>query len=227
MTKPTKSKNSAPVIGTESQDKALELTMSGETREERRDARNEFMLVEERKVRGELTGKGDKAVASAKLGRPSLYSEAMAHDICERLSTGQSLASICEGKGMPNVATIFRWLEKEASFRDLYTHARDNMAHAIFDECLVIADEATGDIDKEGNPNNTNVQRAKLRIDTRFRMAGKLNPKVYSDRMEQLGANPVTINNNTLNIDARALDAGQRDSLRQLLLSAQNGAKDS
>ena len=128
---------------------------------------------------------------------------------------------------MPNVATVFRWLEKEASFRDLYTHARDNMAHAIFDECLMIADQAKGDMAEDGTPNNVNVQRAKLRIDTRFRMAGKLNPKVYSDRMEQLGAVPVTINNNTMNIDARSLDAGQRDSLRQLLLSAQNGAKDS
>jgi hypothetical protein len=227
MASKAKVKDSAPVIGTESQDKALELTMSGETREERRDARNEFMLVEERKARKELTGRADKAVASAKLGRPSLYSPALAHEICERLSTGQSLASVCEGKGMPNVATVFRWLEKEASFRDLYTHARDNMAHAIFDECLMIADAAKGDMAEDGTPNNVNVQRAKLRIDTRFRMAGKLNPKVYSDRMEQLGAVPVTINNNTMNIDARSLDAGQRDSLRQLLLSAQNGAKDS
>ena len=227
MAKPTKSKNSAPVIGTESQDKALELTMSGETREERRDARNEFMLVEERSTRAAIARKADKVVAASKIGRPSAYAPSIANEICERLSTGQSLSSICEATGMPNISTVFRWLEREASFREIYTSARDNMAHAIFDECLVIADEATGDIDKEGNPNNTNVQRAKLRIDTRFRMAGKLNPKVYSDRMEQLGANPVTINNNTLNIDARALDAGQRDSLRQLLLSAQNGAKDS
>ena len=227
MANKAKSKNSAPVIGTESQDKALELTMSGETREERRDARNEFMLVEERKTRQELTGRADRAVVSAKLGRPSLYSDAMAHDICTRLSTGQSLASICEAEHMPNVATVFRWLEREASFRDLYTHARDCMAHAIFDQCLVIADDAIGDMSDDGTPNNVNVQRAKLRIDTRFRMAGKLNPKVYSDRMEQLGSAPVTINNNTMNIDARSLDAGQRDSLRQLLLSAQNGAKDS
>ena len=226
MANKAKVKNSAPVIGTESQDKALELTMSGETREERRDARNEFMLAEERKARKAMQDKG-KAIAKKVTGRPSLYTEALASEICERMGQGESLASICESGHMPAISTIFYWLQKQPTFSDAYAHARDNMAHAIFDECLAIADEATGDIDKEGNPNNTNVQRAKLRIDTRFRMAGKLNPKVYSDRMEQLGANPVTINNNTLNIDARALDAGQRDSLRQLLLSAQNGAKDS
>ena len=44
MAKSAKSKNSAPVIGTESQDKALELTMSGETREERRGRRRAFTL---------------------------------------------------------------------------------------------------------------------------------------------------------------------------------------
>jgi hypothetical protein len=226
MANKAKSKNSAPVIGTESQDKALELTMSGETREERRDARNEFMLVEERNTRAAIARKADKVVADSKIGRPSIYSEALASEICARLSNGQSLVSICEGKGMPGVATVFRWLENPA-FRESYTLARDNMAHAIFDECLMIADAAKGDMAEDGTPNNVNVQRAKLRIDTRFRMAGKLNPKVYSDRMEQLGATPVTINNNTMNIDARSLDAGQRDSLRQLLLSAQNGAKDS
>jgi hypothetical protein len=226
MAKSAKSKDSAPVIGTESQDKALELTMSGETREERRDARNEFMLVEERKVRGEIQNRG-KGVAKKVTGRPSLYSEALASEICERMGQGESLASICESDHMPAIATIFYWLGKQPTFSESYARARDCMAHAIFDECLMIADAAKGDMAEDGTPNNVNVQRAKLRIDTRFRMAGKLNPKVYSDRMEQLGAVPVTINNNTMNIDARSLDAGQRDSLRQLLLSAQNGAKDS
>jgi hypothetical protein len=227
MANKAKVKNSAPVIGTESQDEALKLAMGKGTKDERRDAASAFMLIEERAARKAIQDRGKALMERPKKGRPTTYNADMGEMICERLARGESLASVCEGKGMPGVSTVFQWIAAQPVFAEGYARARDIMAHAIFDECLAIADEATGDIDKEGTPNNTNVQRAKLRIDTRFRMAGKLNPKVYSDRMEQLGANPVTINNNTLNIDARALDAGQRDSLRQLLLSAQNGAKDS
>jgi hypothetical protein len=56
---------------------------------------------------------------------------------------------------------------------------------------LSIADDPTGDYREEDGkkiPDYENVQRARLRVDTRKWMAGKLLPKVYGDKMLHTGA---------------------------------------
>jgi hypothetical protein len=73
-------------------------------------------------------------------------------------------------------------------------------------QCLAIADEAKGDVelvaDGKGGfverVNHENINRSRLRVDTRKWMAGKLAPKKYGDRIlteqQQLDAqgNPIT-----------------------------------
>ncbi len=118
-----------------------------------------------------------------KIGRPSLYTEALAAKICRRLADGEPLRSICRDKVMPDKATVLRWLadKKKADFRDQYAHAREMQADALFDEALEIADDATGDwaTDAKGNKvlDHEHVQRSRLRVDTRKWAAGKLAPK--------------------------------------------------
>ncbi len=89
-----------------------------------------------------------------KKGRPSLYTEALAADICRRLAEGETLRSVCRDKAMPDKATVLRWLgdKTKVDFRDQYAHARDMQADALFDEALEIADDASGDwtVDKDG-----------------------------------------------------------------------------
>jgi hypothetical protein len=103
------------------------------------------------------------------------------------------------------------------------------MAHALFDESLAIADDTSLDMipDSEGNltANPTAVARAKLRIDTRFRIAGKISPRVYGERIESLSA--VNVQVNSVTVDARQLEPDQRDKLRQLLLTAKASTIDS
>ncbi len=41
-----------------------------------------------------------------KKGRPSLYTEALAADICRRLAEGETLRAICRDKAMPDKATV-------------------------------------------------------------------------------------------------------------------------
>ena len=147
--------------------------------------------------------------------------------ILDRLSNGEALANICREKDMPPPSTVLFWCSKEPLFAEAYRRARETMADVLFDQCLAIADDSAGDIvtnDQTGETivNHANIARAKLRIETRFRIAGKISPK-YADKGGGDGT-PVTVNNVTIN--ARDLDADQRDKLRNLLLVARANAAD-
>jgi hypothetical protein len=78
---------------------------------------------------------------------------------------------------------------------------------AMAEECLDIADNAGNDwmerLDAEGIPvgwqvNGENIQRSKLRIETRLKLLAKFNPKKYGDKIVHSGddENPVVIENN-------------------------------
>ncbi len=129
-----------------------------------------------------------------KTGRPSLYTEALAAEICRRLAEGETLRSVCRDKAMPDKATILRWLadKKKADFRDQYVYAREMQADALFDEALEIADDASGDwsTDKDGKKvlDHEHVQRSRLRVDTRKWAAGKMAPKKYGDKLDLGGS---------------------------------------
>jgi hypothetical protein len=145
--------------------------------------------------------------------------------ILDRLSNAEPLANICRDSDMPPPSVVLGWLAKEPSFSESYRRARETMADVLFDQCLAIADDAAGDVIENAQTgetivNHANIARAKLRIETRFRMAGKISSK-YADRGAGDGV-PVTVNNVTIN--ARDLDADQRDKLRNLLLVAKANA---
>ena len=185
-----------------------------------REQRNREQAIEEKAAWSEIHAKAAIAYETVKRGRPSSYNQTIADDICTRLSNGESIMKIVLDEGYPSQATIYNWLREQPSFLESYSRARDNAAHTLFDECLVIADDTANDLLKSGEPNNAAITRAKLRIETRMRMAGKLAPKVYSDRVETLAASQVNVTMNTLTVDARELSSDQRSKLRELLLTA-------
>lgn len=134
-------------------------------------------------------------------GRPSDFTQDIADELCERIATTpRGLDFICQADdAFPSARTVHRWLAANETFRQSYLRARERQADTIFDECLEIADDKSQDLkvvgrdDDEREVCNTEfVQRAKLRIDTRLRMAGKLAPKKYGDRLELGGA--LTVN---------------------------------
>lgn len=76
---------------------------------------------------------------------------------------------------MPGMSTVFRWLSDDIdSFRERYTDAREAQAETMADELVDISDS---------EPDDTNVNRHKLRIETRKWVAAKLLPKKYGERM--------------------------------------------
>jgi methionine synthase II (cobalamin-independent) len=104
------------------------------------------------------------------MARPSDFTQEMADHICERLAEGESLRSICVDEMFPGKSTVFRWLASNKDFRDQYARARETQADAIADEILNIADDAE------------DAAKARVQIDARKWLAGKLRPKVYGDK---------------------------------------------
>jgi hypothetical protein len=113
------------------------------------------------------------------MARPSDYTEETADEVCAELMRGRSLRSICGDEGMPDRATIHRWLSAHEGFATKYARARDIQADHLFDEMQEIADSGNAD----------DVQRARLRVTTMQWRASKLAPKKYGDKIAHVGGN--------------------------------------
>lgn len=124
-------------------------------------------------------------------GRPTVYSDTLAAEICRRLTEGESLRNICLSDGVPCRNTVIRWLadERYATFRDQYARAREAQADFYADQILDIADETTVEARHDGEDvtldlSATAVARNRLRVDARKWYASKLAPKKYGDRVD-------------------------------------------
>lgn len=123
-------------------------------------------------------------------GRPTDYKPETAALICERLTEGESLRTICKSDDMPAASTVFRWLTLHPEFSEQYARAREVQGDALFDDILDIADDGRNDwmaVNAEDDvgwrANGEHIQRSRLRVDARKWMASKLAPKKYGDRV--------------------------------------------
>ena len=125
------------------------------------------------------------------MGRPSEFTQETADAICELIADGKSLRSICLAEEMPSKTTVFKWLAARPEFVDRYARAREAQADSLFEDSLDIADDGSRDVivteDGRELVNHDHIARARLRVDTRKWMAGKLRPKKYGDRTEITG----------------------------------------
>lgn len=131
------------------------------------------------------------------MGRPSDYSETIATAICQEISSGRSLRSICADDDMPAQSTVFLWLAKHAEFSEKYARAREAQADAMLEEILEIADDGKGDkyVDDEGNERTDQdvIARSRLRVDARKWAMSKMSPKKYGDKLDLNHAGGVTV----------------------------------
>jgi hypothetical protein len=134
-------------------------------------------------------------------GRPTVYSAAVASEICERIADGESLRAICRDEGMPPENTVRRWaIEDREGFSAQYARAREAQAESLADEILEIADDATNDWN-EGNDgarvfDHEHVNRARLRVDSRKWLLSKLLPKKYGDSLDLKHSGNLVVNVN-------------------------------
>lgn len=110
-----------------------------------------------------------------KPGRPSKFSEAVAAEICERISEGIPMAVICRDSHMPHVTTVDDWAKRHPEFSLSIARARQDGGHYIADRARATArgkGDSTGD-----------VQRDKLIVDTDLKLLAKWFPKDYGDKI--------------------------------------------
>lgn len=210
------------------------LPLPEETRAERKARIKAEIMEEQRAIAAEGEARANQygpALARRLAGRPSTYDHDKAMEICARLTLGQSLQSICaKVPNMPCEATVFHWLNGNPSFLKTYLRARELQADSLFDQVLDIADNEGRDIvelkNEEGKTrevlNPVAVARAKVKIDARFRMAGKLNPKKYGEKLLQEISGPDGGAIETTVISGDRLDRAARERLREILLTARD-----
>ena len=141
-----------------------------------------------------------KSTAVSVMGRPSDYTDDLALEICFRIVNGESLNRICKDDHMPNVATVYRWLQKLEDFRNMYTRAKEDQADTLADEIQDISDEKpmmtiVTDDESVEKLDPVGINRNRLRIDARKWIAAKLKPRKYGDRQILAGdaENPLEI----------------------------------
>ena len=164
-------------------------------------------------------GSETSAAAPGTGGAVSIFTPALFTTICDRISQGQSLREVCRDPEMPHKSTVLRWLREKAELRDQYVLARDDLMEYWASDILEIADDGSMDtmagLNKYGDevmvPNHANVQRDRLRIDSRKWLLSRLKPKVYGDHLAVDVSGEVAVT-----VDITSLSA--REKMRRLAL---------
>lgn len=136
---------------------------------------------------------GNKNAVGNDGGRPSVYSDELADEICSELSNSSiGIKTLCiSRKHWPNCSTLFRWIQSNAVFREKYRQAKESQVELLVSEMLEIADDGSNDLmtfikgDEEYSRENKEVtNRSKLRVDTRKWIAERLLPRVYGSKVD-------------------------------------------
>lgn len=96
--------------------------------------------------------------------------------ILDAIAGGESLRRVCEREGMPDTATVMRWLEADAEFATKYARARENQADVLF--------ESMGEIESSVESGDLRPDAARVILESRRWRAEKLKPKKYGNKIE-------------------------------------------
>lgn len=107
-------------------------------------------------------------------GRPSSYSPALADEICDRITEGESIYNICKSGHMPHYTTVWRWLDAHDDFASKCARARALQAEFMDHKIMEEAEKA----------NKDNAYAVKVKIAAYQWRAMKLSPRKYGERLE-------------------------------------------
>jgi hypothetical protein len=127
----------------------------------------------------ELKAQADQAArepAKRKVGAPTIYTEALAREICERVALRESLATICRDEHMPCERQVYLWQKKHPDFAQELARARADRAAARADRIDELVDMLTA--------GKLAPDAARVAIQAEQWQAGKEQPAVYSDRAQ-------------------------------------------
>lgn len=120
-------------------------------------------------------------------GRPSLYNETLADEICSRVIT-RPLHQVCKDDDMPSEDAVYSWLGKHADFAEKYARARHLRSFRRYEQVDQIGEDMRAGL--------IDAQQARVLIDAIKWQTGKENPKVFGDKLELAGNKdaPLTVN---------------------------------
>lgn len=129
-------------------------------------------------------------------GRPTKYTQELADEICEGITLGNSIRTVCKPEHMPAISTFYKWIRTNEQFAKQYARATEERTEAMAEDLLDIADNGANDyMDTEDGKTQYNgdaIQRAKLRVDTRKWLMAKMKPKKYGDKLEVDSTSEIT-----------------------------------
>ena len=106
------------------------------------------------------------------MGRTTTYTEDVAEEIVERLSTGEPLAQICRDDHMPAARTVGDWRVVNETFAAAIARAREDGFDRIAADALTIIDTL-----------NEDPASRRVRLDGRLKLLAKWDPKRYGDKV--------------------------------------------
>jgi len=157
------------------------------------------------------------------MGRHTIYTEAIAREICQRIGDGETLQSICRDEHMPEVRTVNSWTEPDNSrpkevpttFGADFAHARARGFDAIAAETLEIADTPLEGVEYVTKGDGSTEERRadmlghrKLRIETRLKLLAKWDPKRYGERLGLEHSGSVSIGDRLKRAEERLKNGG-------------------
>lgn len=119
------------------------------------------------------------------------HSPKTAEDVLKDISDGMSVPDAAKNNGV-SPGLIYQWANGSRTapidgFADHYARAMSVRADMMAQEILDISDDDSLDIgfDDEGKPfvKGENIQRSKLKVDTRKWLMAKMQPKKYGDKI--------------------------------------------
>lgn len=103
--------------------------------------------------------------------------------IVQRLTDGEPLKAIARSWDVP-YGKLAEWITEDRERVERYSAALRIWADSLAQECVAISDEQGEVVNENGKVFDPDVARDKLRIDTRLKLAGKLDRARYGDQTE-------------------------------------------
>jgi hypothetical protein len=116
------------------------------TRREFEELRAPYERAEREKagLKAEQEAKAAKQQAELFVTKGTLpFSEPLAIEICERVSSGELLINICAGEHLPTVRRATQWLKESPEFAALYRDSISDRLTIFEEEVIKIADDAS------------------------------------------------------------------------------------
>jgi hypothetical protein len=141
-----------------------------------------------------------------KVGRRTVKTPELVQEILDLVIAGYNMDGICSRKGIPDRATVYRWLLDDAVFNKAYKEAVSLRAHNTFLDVFEIADRPKATI--------KDVAADRLRCNVRLRAAAIANPSLKRRRKTQARRKarfrlPDELNVTIIRPDDEAIESGE------------------